>query len=210
MSWVEPSIDLEEAGAHGDPLIALLGGAAAGEAGALQALLTALSPEVARVARTVVGADAAELDDVVQETLIGLVQALPSFRGECGLRRFANRIAVRTALRARKRARIRSVQQHAFGAEDALAAPRAHRSPDALCVAARRQALLRLLLDDLPEAQAETLALRVVAGLSLEETAAATSVPVNTVRSRVRLAREALRARIEAEPGLRELLEDVP
>jgi len=65
----------------------------------------------------------------------------------------------------------------------------------------RRQASLHALLDTLPEVQGETLALRVVLGLSLLETAEATGVPVNTVRSRVRLAREALRARIEAEPA---------
>jgi RNA polymerase sigma-70 factor (ECF subfamily) len=41
-----------------------------------------------------------------------------------------------------------------------------------------------------------------VLGWSLEEVASATGVPVNTVRSRVRLAKEALRRRIEALPHL--------
>ena len=74
------------------------------------------------------------------------------------------------------------------------------------CLASRRQALLQELIDELPEPQAETLALRVVVGLSLKETAAATGAPVNTVRSRMRLAREALRTRIEQQPALAELL----
>jgi DNA-directed RNA polymerase specialized sigma24 family protein len=82
------------------------------------------------------------------------------------------------------------------------------RRPDGHHLARRRHALLHGLLDSLPEAQAETLALRIVLGFSLEETAAPTAVPLNTVRSRVRLAREALRARIEADPALLELLED--
>lgn len=210
MSWADPETESAETSADGDPLLVLLPRALAGDTLAMRALLGALSPEVARVARAVVGGQAAELDDVVQETLLGLLHALPSFRGECGLRRFANRIAVRTALRARKRSRERLLQQQALGEQSAQLAPGASRTPDALCLAARRKELLRRLLDELPEAQAETLALRVVAGLSLEETAAATAVPINTVRSRVRLAREALRARIEAEPELRELLEDVP
>ncbi|HMI92524.1 MAG TPA: sigma factor-like helix-turn-helix DNA-binding protein [Polyangiales bacterium] len=75
------------------------------------------------------------------------------------------------------------------------------RRPDEQHMVQRRQASLHALLDTLPEVQGETLALRVVLGLSLLETAEATGVPVNTVRSRVRLAREALRARIEAEPA---------
>jgi len=74
-------------------------------------------------------------------------------------------------------------------------------------MATRRRESLRALLDSLPEAQAETLVLRTILGLSLEETAATTGVPVNTVRSRIRLAREALRARIESDPRLIETLE---
>jgi RNA polymerase sigma-70 factor (ECF subfamily) len=66
--------------------------------------------------------------------------------------------------------------------------------------------LLRDLLGELPREQMETLALRTLLGCSLEETALSTGVPVNTVRSRVRLAKERLRHRIEADPGLMESL----
>jgi RNA polymerase sigma-70 factor (ECF subfamily) len=45
---------------------------------------------------------------------------------------------------------------------------------------------------------------------SLEEVASATGAPVNTVRSRVRLAKEALRKRIEADPSLTDDLEGTP
>jgi len=192
-----------------EPLLGLLPRAIEGDPAALRALLGALAPEVARVARAVVGGGAADLDDVVQESLLGLVHALPSFRGECSLRRFANRIAVRSALLARRRMLARWQRQHAFHEQhrDRLLHHAPAAAPDEQCMATRRHGLLGRLLDELPEAQAETLALRVILGLSLEETAEATAVPVNTVRSRIRLAREALRARIEAEPALRELLE---
>ena len=78
-----------------------------------------------------------------------------------------------------------------------------HRAVDAESTPSAR--LLRELLEDLPEEQAEALTLRVVMGWSLEEVARASGAPVNTVRSRVRLAKEALRARIEARPALAEL-----
>jgi len=66
---------------------------------------------------------------------------------------------------------------------------------------------VRGLIQTLPEEQAETLALRVVLGFSLEEVAEATGVPLNTVRSRVRLAKTALKKRIEADPKLLAALE---
>jgi RNA polymerase sigma factor (sigma-70 family) len=209
-----PELDTEPKGAEreAEPLLAFLPRALAGDPLALRTLVSALAPDVTRVARAMVGGSAADLDDVVQDALLGLVHALPSFRGDCSLRRFANRIAVRTALIARRRAHAYRHKQQVFHEhERAQAPPRARGSnPDEVYLASRRHALLCRLLDELPEAQAETLALRVVLGLSLEETAAATSVPINTVRSRIRLAREALRARIEAEPALRELLEEKP
>jgi RNA polymerase sigma-70 factor (ECF subfamily) len=191
-----------------DPLRALLPRATAGDAVAVRAVVGALSPEVVRVARAVLGGGDGELDDVVQEALLGLLHALPGFRGECSLRGFANRIAVRAALRARRRAKTRVARRAVLAAEanDLHGTPSP--PPDEQHLARRRQALLHGLLDSLPEVQAETLALRVVLGFSLEETAAATAVPLNTVRSRVRLAREALRARVEADPALLELLED--
>jgi RNA polymerase sigma-70 factor (ECF subfamily) len=65
---------------------------------------------------------------------------------------------------------------------------------------------LRSLLSELPEEQAETFALRIVLGYSLEEVAAATGVPLNTVRSRMRRAREVLKARLDADPRLLALL----
>jgi RNA polymerase sigma-70 factor (ECF subfamily) len=40
----------------------------------------------------------------------------------------------------------------------------------------------------------------------MQEVADATGAPINTVRSRVRLAKEALRRRIEEDPTLAELL----
>ncbi len=187
-----------------ESLLGYLPQALAGDTGATRALLNAVAPDVARVARAVLGAGAADLDDVVQEALLGLLHALPSFRGDCSLRRFANRIAVRTALHARRRTGRREAYLAEFarlGRDPESDGPHEELRVD------RRRSLLRQLLDELPEPQAETLALRVVLGFSLEETAAATGVPVNTVRSLVRLAREALRARIEASRTLRELFE---
>ena len=66
----------------------------------------------------------------------------------------------------------------------------------------RRKEILRSLLEDIPEEQAEALAMRAVLGWSIEEIAVACGAPINTIRSRLRLAKEALRRKIESAPGI--------
>ena len=73
--------------------------------------------------------------------------------------------------------------------------------------AARRRRTLRALLDDLPEEQAEALAMRIALGWSLKDIADTTGVPLNTVRSRIRLAKEGLRRRIADDPTLADELD---
>jgi RNA polymerase sigma factor (sigma-70 family) len=177
--------------------------AAAGDLAATQEFLAYVWPTLTRVAAGVLGARHADLDDAVQQSMIALVRALPAFRGECHPAGYASRITLRVALRVRRNVKRDTNRREAFGqldpSDEAAAAP----SDDAL--GSRRRELLRELLEDLPEEQAEALTLRVVMGWSLEEVASASGAPVNTVRSRVRLAKEALRARIEAQPALAEL-----
>ena len=78
--------------------------------------------------------------------------------------------------------------------------------PSEAASAQRRKTMLRELLEEIPDEQAESMALRFMLGWSLEEVARATSAPVNTVRSRLRIAKQALRKRIEADPALVEEL----
>jgi RNA polymerase sigma-70 factor (ECF subfamily) len=177
--------------------------AAAGDLAATQEFLAYVWPTLTRVAAGVLGARHADLDDAVQQSMIALVRALPAFRGECHPAGYASRITLRVALRVRKNTKRDVNRREAMlkleSDDDSAPAP----SVDAL--GARRRELLRELLGELPEEQAEALTLRVVMGWSLEEVAKASGAPVNTVRSRVRLAKEALRARIEAQPALAEL-----
>jgi RNA polymerase sigma factor (sigma-70 family) len=182
--------------------------AASGDLAATQEFLAYVWPTLTRVAAGVLGARHAELDDAVQQSMIALVRALPAFRGECHPAGYASRITLRVALRARRNVkrdltRRETLEQLSSGDDSATTVD----GPSDETLGARRRDLLRELLEDLPEEQAEALTLRVVMGWSLEEVARASGAPVNTVRSRVRLAKEALRARIEAQPALAELRE---
>jgi RNA polymerase sigma factor (sigma-70 family) len=177
--------------------------ATAGDLAATQEFLAYVWPTLTRVAAGVLGARHADLDDAVQQSMIALVRALPAFRGECHPAGYASRITLRVALRVRRNAKRDATRREALG----QLGPSDEHAPSATSdgLGARRRELLRELLEDLPEEQAEALTLRVVMGWSLEEVARASGAPVNTVRSRVRLAKEALRARIRMQPALAEL-----
>lgn len=175
-----------------------------GDTAAVGQLLKQLAPGMIRAARALLGSTHADVDDVIQQSLIGLVQSLPSFRGECTVSHFASRIVTRTALAARRRNVVKSDRRDDSIEPDAFAVDPSQ--SDAV-EAERRRVLVRELMQTLPEEQAETLALRIVLGFSLEEVAEATGVPLNTVRSRVRLAKTALKKRIEADPRLLAALE---
>lgn len=188
-----------------DPMLALVRRAAGGERAAQSELLRKLAPALLRGIRRMTGGGP-EVDDLLQESMLAVLAALPAFRGESSVERYATRIAVRTAIASRKRARERRgfLDEHVRASEPLEGAVA---TPAEEALAARRRTILRDLLTELPEAQAETLAMRVVLEYSLEEVAEATGAPVNTVRSRLRLAREALRERIEREPALLHFLE---
>ncbi|HVW24053.1 MAG TPA: RNA polymerase sigma factor [Polyangiaceae bacterium] len=197
--FMTPKVDAEDC----QGLLALAQRAANGDDGAARELLQAVAPAMHRAIVGVLGTNHAEIDDVSQESMIGFLRALGAFRGECHPAGYAARIALHTALRARRRAKLERTRTD----EIARLSPEEPSLPAAEPSAERRRNALRGLLEDLPPEQAETLALRVVLGWSLEEVAIATGAPINTVRSRVRLAKEALRRRLEEDPRLVEELE---
>ncbi len=179
--------------------------AVSGKTEAVARLLKHLAPGMIRAARVMLGVGHPDTDDVVQQSLIALVQALPKFRFECSPGHFASRIVAWTAVNARRRVQHRAENIDGSVELETLDAP-ALPTPDPV-MAGRRRTVIRELLTELPPEQAESLALRFVLGFSLPEGAAATNAPVNTVRSRIRLAKEALRRRIDADPSLAEALE---
>ena len=193
--------DASGGGRGDDPLAELARGAAAGDPRATRALLEALAPKLLGAARGLLGRNDPDADDAAQEALVAVLKALPAFRGDSSVSHYAMRIAVRCCMEVRRKSR-RSRPPESLAHEQEERA-----TTSEPLVAARRRREVRELLDTLPDVQAEALALRVVLGLSMKEVAAATDVPVNTVRSRLRLAKEALRRRIESDPELAELLE---
>lgn len=189
-----------------DPLRDLAQRAADGNLQAAQTLLVAVGPAVLRTVRGVLGAHHPDVPDVCQEAALALLSALPRFRAECTALHFACRVAVLTAVNARRRAMTRAALQPDLDL-DALGSDTDAVSPEKLAEQARRRDAVRHLLDDLPMPQAEALALHVVLGYTVEETAATVGAPPNTVRSRLRRALGALRDRIQEDTGLFQVIE---
>jgi RNA polymerase sigma-70 factor (ECF subfamily) len=187
-----------------DPLAHLLADANAGDRESMGRILQATAPAVLSVVRVILGSDNPDVPDVAQESLLAVKDALRNFRGEASVVQYARQVAVRTALSARRgrNARDRLLERYRRESE---AGPSIGPTADPV-LRARRVAAFRGLLDDLPDEQAETFALRVVLDYSLDQVARATGAPINTVRSRVRLAREKLKQKIEGNPDLMDIL----
>jgi RNA polymerase sigma-70 factor (ECF subfamily) len=192
--------------ASGDPLRPFLHAAREGDAAAIDHIVVSLTGPLMKAARALMGPEHPDVEDVVQDVLLGVVDAIPSFREECTILHFAIRIAIRRTTAARRRSRwvFDWLQKMRRGEEPLADGPT---TPCEATVAERRRELLRNLLREMPPAQAETLMLRLALGHSIEEIAAITKVPLNTVRSRLRLAKEALRTRIGNDPRWAELSE---
>ena len=169
----------------------------------MRALLVALVPVVARAARRVLGAGSPR-----RSTMSGsrpwrrCVRRLASFRGESSVTHFAERIAVYRALSARRDAGARRrLAEEAAPGRGVRAAGRGRSEP-------ARAGLLLEALDTLSPEQAEALTLHFFFDHTVPEIAAMTGVPPETVRSRLRLGKQALRARIQKDERLSALREE--
>jgi RNA polymerase sigma-70 factor (ECF subfamily) len=192
---------------EGDPLAPVARAAARGHASASRTLLEEVGPSVFAVVEAVLGRAHPDVDDVAQESFVAILRALDAFRYESSVLHFARRIALRRASAVLRHHRaIRRAASVTVALEDDVVNDGA--SPLDSVIASRQMALLRQLIVELPEEQAETLLLRVVLGHSVEEIAEETHTPLNTVKSRLRAARATLRERVAADGTLAELSED--
>jgi RNA polymerase sigma-70 factor (ECF subfamily) len=179
------------------PVLSLVRSASEGDRTASREILARVAPGVLATVRSIVGPTHPDLEDIVQESLIAVVRALPSFRGESSISHFAKQIATRRAidgLRSTIRARRMATALEDAGEAEA-AAP----------VLDRQREQWRTLLAELPATQSEALALKAIDGRSVEEIATLTGAPIETVRSRLRLAKATLRERISSDPALADL-----
>lgn len=188
-----------------DPLRTLARRAGAGDGEAIHALVMELSGPMLRTVRKVLGACHPDAEDVTQEAVFGLIRGLARFREESSVTHFAHQVALRSALHARRHFTVRD----RVGTSD-LDVPEpvdtSGRSPLEIAVSRERRRIVRGLLEHLPEPIAESLGLHFMLGYTVEEIASMVDVSPNTVWSRLRLGRKALRRALQNDARLNDLL----
>ena len=142
-------------------------------------------------------ADAAEAEDVVQETYIRAWRALPRLRDPGAVIGWLCRIARHAALdraRQRKRRPIPSSDEQVLGG--AMRELVAAEDPRAAAESAELRQLLMATIASLDEKYRVVFLLREVDGMSYEAIAQALGCPVGTVESRLHRARHKLAAKL--------------
>lgn len=173
------------------------------DAASIERLLREELPALERFVARLAGPDA-ELEDLVQATLIRAAAALPRFRGEAPVRLWLARIATRVVIdHFRRPERRRRAALHVVPEVD-------DPSPPVDRVLDARAKLRRVFehLDALPAKNRAAFVLHVLDGRSVEEVAALMGASRVTTRSRVFLARRALVRSAHKDAVLRDFFEE--
>ena len=179
----------------GERLDAVVAKAVAGDRDALQEVLATIRPIVVRYCRARVGAterSGLSADDVAQEVCLAAITALPRYKDQgrpflafvYGIA--AHKVADAHRAAGRNRADPMDVVPER-SSNDA--------SPEQLAIDSESSARMAVLLQTLPEKQREILILRVVVGMSAEETAET----VGSTPGAVRVAQHRALAKLKAE-----------
>lgn len=157
--------------------------AAAGDAGAWQALVRRHLPAVTRCAAYMLG-DAAEAEDVAQDAFVRLHRKLPSWQGgDEGLSSWLHRVAVNLSIDRRRG----PARPSALAEVEEIAEPAGLDGP------LDRKRHVETALAGLPERQRAALVLVHYQGLSGREAAAALDITVEALESLLARARRTLR-----------------
>ena len=148
-------------------------------------------PRVFRFVASLTGAPAADVDDLVQESLLEAWRGRASFRGDSSLLTWVLGIARRRALLRRRSTARRDDVLRALREMDARAIPADLLGDEET---ARR---VRTALDEIEAGYADVLVLRYLEGKPVREIAAALGESEKAVESRLHRAREALRNRLK-------------
>ena len=181
--------------------LALVRAAGRGDDRAFHALIDRHGPRLLRLARSLCG-NAADAEDVLQETFVGAFRGLRRFEGRSSVRTWLSRILVtQVAVQRRRGGRHRHLSLSAAEAradEGGADAPSPAAGGPAGASAADSRMDLDAAIQSLSPDHREVVVLREIEGMSYEEIAEVLGVPRGTVESRLHRARLELRRRLTA------------
>jgi RNA polymerase sigma-70 factor (ECF subfamily) len=135
-------------------------------------------------------------DDVVQEVFLVLHRRLAEYDGRATLRSWVYGILANTVRQYRRTFRRKQKPLQAIERDEDLGPASSRAGPEQRAQHQQDMRLLLSLLDDLPEEQRELIVLADLEQLNVPEICACIGGNSNTVHSRLRVAREALRAKL--------------
>jgi len=185
------------AGAGEGTLTALARAALGKDPEKVRRFLDAIAPAVRRTCRGVMGYSHPDLEDAIQESLMDLVRALPQYRFEADVSRYAAKIALRVAIAERRKDRARVEGLRAFHQNHESRSPSL--DPAGVVADVECSWLGGLIVRKLKRSQAEVVLLRIFLGCSVEEIASITGVPLNTAKTRLRTGKDKLRRYLEKQ-----------
>jgi RNA polymerase sigma-70 factor (ECF subfamily) len=185
-------------GAHRDDL-ELVRAAAAGDESACRGLADRLLDRVRSTAFYLAGGRA-DADDYAQLAMVEILRSAGTYRGESSLEAWAERIAVRTAMRRIKRGRARPSLVSIDDVHEASPDPASDECLDRQRVSRR----VARLLDTLKPKHRVAVTLKLLFGHTIAEIAELTDTHPDTVDYRLRTGRKLLRKKILNDPLLRE------
>jgi RNA polymerase sigma-70 factor, ECF subfamily len=171
---------------------------------AVATITTRYNRRLFRVARSILRDDE-DAEDALQSAYLRAFTNLQTFRREASLGTWLTRIVMNEALGLkRKRRSSATLERQPENAAGSTVIPfPGARDIDPERSMAQRQitALLEQAIDDLPESFRTVLVLRLLEGMSVEETAEALRITPETVKTRLHRARDRLRQAIERQVG---------
>jgi RNA polymerase sigma-70 factor, ECF subfamily len=182
---------------------------ASGDADAFRILMRRHNQTLYRTARAILRDDA-EAEEAVQEAWLQAYRALGGFRGDSKLSTWLVRIVVNESLGRRRRA-LRTAEVIPMSIDDESGATpfednrrdeSAAGAPELQAMRGEMRGIIEARIDRLPDAFRTVFVLRAIEELSVEETAAALSIPEATVRTRFFRARSLLRESLSREMDL--------
>ncbi len=150
--------------------------------------------------------DAAEIEDVTQETFIKAYRALPSFRGDSAFYTWLYRIGINTAKNYLVAMGRRAPTATEFDIADAEAFEDGEQlkdmnTPENELMSKQVAKTVNQTLQELPDELRTAITLREIEGLSYEDIASIMGCPIGTVRSRIFRAREAIAGKLRPMLG---------
>lgn len=168
--------------------------ASEGDVGAFEKIYVAAVDYVYTIAVKITG-NRADAEEVAQDVFLKTFRELKNFRFESSFTTWLYRVTVNSALNALRKSARRRSRQVEF--DDGIAVADERNATREAIEKEGNEASVRSMLEELNPDQRACIVLREIEGMRYGEIAEALRVNINTVRSRLRRARETLCARAQ-------------